>query len=51
MNIIAIAILGVLSGADTWVDIERYGKSKREWIGVLDKISSDTGDLTDDFFC
>lgn len=32
MNIIAIAILGVLSGADTWVDIERYGKSKREWL-------------------
>lgn len=32
MNIIAIAILGVVSGADTWVDIERYGKSKREWL-------------------
>lgn len=35
MNIIAIAILGVLSGADNWVDIERYGKSKQEWLATL----------------
>lgn len=32
INVIAIAILGVLSGADTWVDIERYGQAKREWL-------------------
>jgi len=31
-NVIAIAMVGVLSGADTWVDIERYGKSKRDWV-------------------
>jgi hypothetical protein len=31
-NIMATAIWGVLSGADTWMDIERYGKSKREWL-------------------
>ena len=29
MNVITIAILSVICGADTWVDIERYGKAKR----------------------
>lgn len=32
INIIIIAILGVICGADTWVDIERYGKAKRAWL-------------------
>jgi predicted transposase YbfD/YdcC len=32
INIITIAILGVICGADTWVDIERYGQAKREWL-------------------
>jgi hypothetical protein len=40
MNIITIAILGVLGGADTWVDIERYGKSKREWLGTFLDLSN-----------
>ena len=40
MNIIAIAILGVLGGADTWVDIERYGKSKREGLGTFLDLSN-----------
>ena len=31
INIISIAILGVICGADTWVDIERYGKAKQSW--------------------
>ena len=35
INVISIAILGVISGADTWVDIERYGQSKREWLGTF----------------
>ena len=35
MNMITIAILGVLGGADTWVDIERYGQSKQEWLGTF----------------
>lgn len=35
INIIAIAIMGVVCGADTWVDIERYGKSKQAWLGTF----------------
>ena len=33
VNIVMIAILGVICGADGWVDIERYGNAKREWLG------------------
>jgi predicted transposase YbfD/YdcC len=32
VNIMMIAILGVICGADGWVDIERYGNAKREWL-------------------
>lgn len=35
INVISIAILGVICGADTWVDIERYGQAKREWLGTF----------------
>lgn len=35
MNVITIAILGVICGADTWVDIERYGKAKQEWLSTF----------------
>jgi predicted transposase YbfD/YdcC len=35
INVISIAILGVICGADTWVDIERYGKAKQEWLGTF----------------
>lgn len=35
INVISIAILGVICGADTWVDIERYGNAKREWLGTF----------------
>jgi hypothetical protein len=31
-DIIAIAILAVISGADGWVGIEAYGKAKYEWL-------------------
>ena len=33
INVVTIAILGVICGADTWVDIERYGRAKAEWLG------------------
>src|SRR5574341_2644667 len=33
INVIVIAILGVICGADNWVDIERYGKAKAAWLG------------------
>jgi len=32
LDIIAIALFAVLSGADTWVVIETYGKAKRQWL-------------------
>jgi predicted transposase YbfD/YdcC len=32
IDIVVIAILAVLSGADTWNDIEEYGESKHEWL-------------------
>jgi len=32
VNIVLIAILGVICGADGWVDVERYGNAKRDWL-------------------
>lgn len=32
LDIIAIARLAVLSGADSWVAIETYGRAKRSWL-------------------
>lgn len=32
MDIVTIAICAVVCGADSWVDIEQFGKSKREWL-------------------
>ena len=31
-DIIAIAICAVVCGADSWVDIELFGKSRKEWL-------------------
>ncbi len=32
LDIIALAICAVISGADDWEDIEAYGKDKYEWL-------------------
>ncbi|MCC5628539.1 ISAs1 family transposase [Nostoc sphaeroides CHAB 2801] len=32
VDIVAIAILAVISGSDTWVAIETYAQAKREWL-------------------
>ena len=32
LDIITIAICGVICGADSWVDIELFGKSKQAWL-------------------
>ena len=38
VDIIAIAILAILCGADGWVAIETYGQAKEEWLkGILHK--------------
>lgn len=35
IDIITIAILAVISGADGWVAIETYGQSKQEWLSTF----------------
>lgn len=40
VNIILIAILGVICGADNWVDVERYGKAKQAWLGSFLDLSN-----------
>ena len=32
LDIIGLTICAVICGADTWVDIELYGKAKEEWL-------------------
>jgi len=32
IDIVVIAICGVICGADTWVDIENFGNAKKEWL-------------------
>ncbi len=32
LDIITIALCGVICGADTWVDIEEFGKAKQDWL-------------------
>jgi hypothetical protein len=31
IDIVTIAICGIICGADSWPDIEMYGRSKHEW--------------------
>jgi len=40
INIITIAVLGVICGADNWVNIERHGRAKAEWLGQLLDLSN-----------
>ena len=35
IDIIVIAICVVICGADSWVDLEMFGKSKRDWLSLL----------------
>src|SRR5213082_2930358 len=37
LDIMVTAICGVICGADSWVEIEEFGKAKQEWLkGFLD---------------
>ncbi len=38
LDIIIIAICGVICGADSWVDIELFGKTKIEWLKTFLKL-------------
>ena len=35
LDIIGLTICAVICGADTWVDIEQYGKAKESWLSVF----------------
>ena len=35
IDIIAIAILGIICGADSWSQIETYGKAKQNWLSTF----------------
>lgn len=40
LDILAIAICGVICGADSWVDVELFGKSKQDWLGKFLRLPS-----------
>ena len=33
VEVIAIALLAVMSGAEVWEDMEEYGLAKKSWLG------------------
>jgi predicted transposase YbfD/YdcC len=35
LDILVIAICGVICGAESWVEIEKYGKSKQTWLATF----------------
>jgi len=35
LDILAITICAVICGAESWVDIELYGRFKQEWLGTF----------------
>lgn len=39
-NIVSIAILGMICGADNWVALEEYGKAKADWLGTFLDLST-----------
>jgi predicted transposase YbfD/YdcC len=39
-NVVVIALCAVICGADTWVDIELFGESKREWFAQFLDLSN-----------
>ena len=32
LDIVAIALCGVICGADSWVEVEAFGHAKRDWL-------------------
>lgn len=40
IDIIAIAILATICGADGWTEIEMFGKSKQKWLGAFLELSN-----------
>jgi len=40
IDIITIALCGIISGANNWPEIESYGKAKYEWLKEFLELSS-----------
>lgn len=41
INIITIALCAVIAGAETWTDVESFGKSKRSWLSQFLDLRND----------
>jgi predicted transposase YbfD/YdcC len=41
ISILTIAICGVICGADNWVEIESYGKAKKDWLESIVALPND----------
>jgi predicted transposase YbfD/YdcC len=41
LDIIVVAVCAILCGADTWVDVEKFGRAKLEWFKKFLKLSND----------
>jgi predicted transposase YbfD/YdcC len=41
LDIIVIALCAVICGADTWVDVARFGTAKRTWLGTFLPLPND----------
>jgi predicted transposase YbfD/YdcC len=39
-DIIAVALCGTIAGADSWVDIERFGKDRLDWLRTFLKLEN-----------
>jgi predicted transposase YbfD/YdcC len=38
LDIIVIAVCGILAGCDSWADVERFGRAKSDWLKTLLKL-------------
>ena len=46
IEILRIAILGVICGADSWVGMESFGKAKYQWLNYVSSLPSDAQKLS-----
>jgi hypothetical protein len=41
LDMLTIAICAIISGANTWVEVEAYGHSKKEWLSTFLELPND----------
>jgi len=46
IEILTIAILGVICGADSWIGMESFGKAKYQWLNYVSSLPSDAQKLS-----